>query len=159
MNDLRIVKGNAFETIVEVKAYKYDGEPLASFDLNKCSDIRITAYQESSPMKITNFKIVSYNKLSICWSKSLPLGKYSLEVTGELNGNGWRFYDNTPIFTIVNTNSAANIPEASIISDDSYAVDTQLLYILCPKGDTGPAGPQGPMGYTGMQGPRGYIGE
>jgi hypothetical protein len=161
MNDLRIVRGNSFETIVEVKAYKYTGEEFKNFDLNKCENIRITAKSENSSIRITDFKIVDKNRLSICWSKSLPLGKYSLEITGELDKNAWRFYDNSPIFTIVNTNSSANIPQGSIISDSCYAVDAQQLYIVCPKGDPGPAGPQGPRGWdgnTGLQGPQGKQG-
>jgi len=41
MDELRIVKGNAFETIVEVGAYKYNGEYIKDFDLSKCTNIRI----------------------------------------------------------------------------------------------------------------------
>lgn len=162
MNDLRIVKGNTFETIVEVKAYKYNGELIGDFDLSKCKDIRIKAHGETSSTNITNFNIVDNNKISICWGKSLSLGKYSLEVTGTLNNDSWRFYDKSPIFTIVNTNSAANIPENSIISDECYAVNAQKIYILSPKGDTGPAGPPGPTGspgYPGETGPAGPKGE
>lgn len=162
MNDLRIVKGNTFETIVEVKAYKYNGELIGDFDLSKCKDIRIKAHGETSSTNITNFNIVDNNKISICWGKSLSLGKYSLEVTGTLNNDSWRFYDKSPIFTIVNTNSAANIPENSIISDECYAVNAQKIYILSPKGDTGPAGPPGPTGspgYPGETGPAGPKGD
>jgi len=55
-----------------------------------------------------------------------------------LNNEHWRFYDTTPIFTIVNTNTGANIPKDCIVTDNSYIVDKQKVYILCPKGDTGP---------------------
>jgi len=123
MNDLRIVKGNTFETIVEVKAYRYSGDLIGDFELSKCQDIKVVAHNENSSTNITNFKIVDGNKLSICWGKSLHLGKYSLEVTGTLGNDSWRFYDKTPIFTIVNTNASANIPQQSIISDGCYAVD------------------------------------
>lgn len=33
MDGLKLVKGNSFTTIIEVKAYKYNGEEIQDFDL------------------------------------------------------------------------------------------------------------------------------
>ena len=90
--------------------------------------------------------------MSIRWNKSTPLGKHCLEVTGKLGNDDWRFYDKSPIFTIVNTNAEANVPQNSIIKEDCYSVDKQKLYIISPKGDKGDKGDQGPQGPRGLQG-------
>lgn len=48
MNDLRIVKGNTFETIVEVRAYKYNGEEITDFSLQNCTNIKIVSHTQTS---------------------------------------------------------------------------------------------------------------
>ena len=44
MTDLKIVKGNTFETIVEVKAYKYNGEEITDFNLQDCTDVKVVSH-------------------------------------------------------------------------------------------------------------------
>lgn len=40
MSDLRIVKGNAFSTSIQIKAYTYyDGREVEDFDLQMCTDV------------------------------------------------------------------------------------------------------------------------
>ena len=56
------------------------------------------------------------------WDRCV-VGDYSLEVTGKLGDDYWRFYDKKPIFSIVNTNAEAHIPQNSIIREDCYQVD------------------------------------
>ena len=164
MNDLRIVKGNGFKTTVEVKAYRYDGQEITDFDLHACTNIKVSYRVGEVLHKIESFELSEGNTIVISWPSSLGLGKYSLEVTGRLNDDNWRFYDKQPIFTIVNTNKEANIPQESIIKEDFYMLDKQNIYIICPKGDkgedgaVGPQGPKGDKGDTGEQGPIGPQG-
>lgn len=157
MNDLRIVKGNTFETIVEVKAYKYNGEEIPDFNLTQCTDIKVRYYVAGDFNIIKTFEILDNNRLQIKWENT-KIGQYTLEVQGKLNGTEWRFYDKSPIFTIVNTNREANIPQHSIIKEDFYQVDKQNLYIICPKGDKGDKGDIGPQGLKGDNGPVGERG-
>ena len=44
MSKLKIVKGNTFETVVEIRAYKYNGEEIADFDLNNCTNLIATSH-------------------------------------------------------------------------------------------------------------------
>ncbi len=160
MNSLKLVKGNDFTTIIEVKAYKYNGEEITDFDLGQCTDIKVRYKVESSTKDITDFEVLENNKLQIAWDgPSLSLGKYTLEVIGKLNGLDWRFYDKEPIFTIVNTNSEAVIPQNSIVREDVYSIDKSAVYVIYPKGDTGPRGPMGPRGRQGEPGPAGENGK
>lgn len=159
MNDLRIVKGNGFKTTVEVKAYRYDGQEITDFDLHACTNIKVSYRVGEVLHKIESFELSEGNTIVISWPSSLGLGKYSLEVTGRLNDDNWRFYDKQPIFTIVNTNKEANIPQESIIKEDFYMVDKQSIYIICPKGDKGEDGAVGPQGHKGDKGEKGDTGE
>jgi len=112
MDKLKIVKGNTFETIIPVKAYKYSGGEMADFDLKKCTNIKITVRTNGSSRNMEQYSILDDNKIHIIWpANKLVIGEYFLEVSGKLNNADWRFYDKTPIFTIVNTNSEANIPK------------------------------------------------
>ena len=159
MNDLRIVKGNGFKTTVEVKAYRYDGQEITDFDLHACTNIKVSYRVGEVLHKIESFELSEGNTIVISWPSSLGLGKYSLEVTGRLNDDNWRFYDKQPIFTIVNTNKEANIPQESIIKEDFYMLDKQNIYIICPKGDKGEDGAVGPQGPKGDKGEKGDTGE
>lgn len=171
MNSLKLVKGNDFTTVIEVRAYKYNGKEITDFDLSKCTNIKVKCHVNSSVQDIEEFSIGQKNKLIISWDgPKLRLGDHSLEVSGKFEETDWRFYDKTPIFTIVNTNAEARIPQRSILKDDVYLVDKQSVYIICPKGDKGergmsgqmgpigPRGPQGPKGDVGLQGPQGIQG-
>ena len=44
MNDLRIVKGNTFDTVVQVKAYNYNGEEITDFNLQNCTNVKVTSH-------------------------------------------------------------------------------------------------------------------
>ena len=150
MDKLKIVKGNTFDTVVEIRAYKYNGEEITDFDLNDCTNIAIINHiSNGEQYRITNYTILDQNHIQMHWDKGGVVGDYSLEVTGKLGEDHWRFYDKKPIFSIVNTNSEANIPKQSIIREDCYQVDKQSVYIVCPKGDKGETGPTGPKGEKG----------
>lgn len=160
MDKLKIVKGNTFDTVVEIRAYKYNGEEITDFDLNDCTNIAIINHiSNGEQYRITNYTILDQNHIQMHWDKGSVVGDYSLEVTGKLGEDYWRFYDKKPIFSIVNTNSEANIPKQSIIREDCYQVDKQSVYIVCPKGDKGETGPAGPVGAKGEKGDPGEKGD
>lgn len=130
MNDLRIVKGNTFETIIEVRAYTYKGQEIKDFDLQKCTNISVVVHINGDTQSINSYEIIDQKNLVITWAgKSTKVGAYSLEVRGKLDDLDWRFYDKQPIFTIVNTNAEANIPKQSIIKEGCYCVNKQDVYL------------------------------
>ena len=55
MNDLRIVKGNTFETVVEVKAYKYNGDEIPDFNLQDCADIKVRYHTQDNVGEAKDF--------------------------------------------------------------------------------------------------------
>ena len=152
MDKLKIVKGNTFETVVEIRAYKYNGEEITDFDLNNCTNISIINHvSNGETYRIVNYEILDEKHIQMRWDRCV-VGDYSLEVTGKLGDDYWRFYDKKPIFSIVNTNAEAHIPQNSIIREDCYQVDKQKVYIVCPKGDKGDKGDKGATGPTGKNG-------
>ena len=85
MDKLKIVKGNTFDTIMEVKAYRYDGEEIPEFDLHYCTNIRISAHCNSKIIPMTKYDIIDNRKIEIHWcDKNMDLGSYSIEVTGKM---------------------------------------------------------------------------
>ena len=151
MDKLKIVKGNTFETVVEIRAYKYNGEEITDFDLNNCTNISIINHvSNGETYRIVNYEILDAKHIQMRWDRCV-VGDYSLEVTGKLGDDYWRFYDKKPIFSIVNTNAEAHIPQNSIIRENCYYVDKQKVYIVAPKGDPGDVGPQGPVGPAAHQ--------
>ena len=123
MDKLKIVKGNTFETVVEIRAYKYNGEEITDFDLNNCTNISIINHvSNGETYRIVNYEILDAKHIQMRWDRCV-VGDYSLEVTGKLGDDYWRFYDKKPIFSIVNTNAEAHIPQNSIIREDCYQVD------------------------------------
>ena len=169
MDKLKIVRGNTFETVIEIKAYRYSGEEITDFSLYSCTNIIVNSRTTVGLKKREQFTIVGDKSIQIRWEgNQLKVAGYSLEVTGKIDGKDWRFYSKSPIFYIVNTNEEANIPKHSIIKEDCYRVEQQNLYFVGPKGDKGdkgdqgdrgPIGPQGPQGETGPQGPKGETGD
>ena len=160
MDSLKIVKGNTFDTVIQVKAYKYSGEEILDFDLSSCTNVKVFAHVNGTIRQITNFNIAEGNNISIQWPVSTTkAGGYAIEVVGIYNGANWRFYDTTPLFYVVNTNAEANIPPQAIIKEGSYYVDKASVYLGGQKGDKGDKGDQGIPGAQGPQGPQGPKGE
>ena len=160
MDKLKIVKGNTFETVIEIKAYKYNGEEIPDFSLYGCTDIVVSSRINGEIRKVESYQILDAHNIQIRWEgKQLKVGGYQLEVTGKIGNDAWRFYSKTPIFYIVNTNEEASIPANSIIREDCYYVDKQKIYIVCPKGDKGDKGERGNTGAMGLQGPQGPKGD
>jgi len=158
MNKLKIVRGNSFTTVIEVKAYRYDGTEIEGFNLQRCTDLKVRPRCANSVAKINGYRLSGSNKIEIQWGKDLKLGSYTLELAGRYDNVDWRFYDEKSIFEIVETNAEANIPANSIIKDDYYRIDNKSIYFLCPKGDKGDKGDRGEKGDTGERGPIGLTG-
>ena len=142
MDDLRIVKGNTFATVVQIKAYQYNGEEMADFDLRQCTDIAIIAHINLSTnnyinvsnrwIYITNphFEVLDEENLSITWpAEDQQLGLYLLEISGKFNGIAWRFYDKKAEFRIVNSNAESYLPKWAIIKPDEYRIRRHSMYI------------------------------
>ena len=159
MEKLRIVRGNSFTTAIEVEAYRYDGTKIMDFDLQNCTDLKIRFHYAGGIANVRQYNVIGRNTIELQWGKDLRVGSYIVEIIGKYKGQDWRFYNNDPIFQIVETNQEANIPQNSIIKDSYYSIDTQKVYILCPKGDKGDPGPQGNPGSQGPIGPQGPQGE
>jgi len=123
MNELKIVRGNTFNTVIEVKAYRYDGTLIEDFDLQTCDSIQVKVHNGNKVTTLNKFSVCENNKLDIRWTSDLTVGSYTLEVTGRFDGQSWRFYDTKSILSIVETNAEANIPQESIIKEDYYSVD------------------------------------
>ena len=131
MDRLKIVKGNTFDTRIEIKAYTYSGQEILNFDLNNCTDIVVNARVKGKIKNIKNFIIEDAKHMIVTWkANSQDLGAYSLEVTGKYSNAEWRFYDKTPIFEIVLTNNEAHIPAQSIIRENYYSVEVRNLQLL-----------------------------
>jgi len=67
MDELKIIKGNTFSTVTEVKAYTYDNELIGDFDLSSCTDIQIKAHIGSKAIPVYTFQVEDGNKIVIRW--------------------------------------------------------------------------------------------
>lgn len=126
MNDLRIVRGNTFFTRIDVYAKDYSGEEIEDFNLEDSTDIKVVVRTEYKSTIIDDFSI-SGNKLTIKW-KGMSCGKYGIDVSGVYNGIEWRFY-NRNVLAIVESNAEANIPESSIVDDETYDIEAITLVL------------------------------
>ena len=134
MERLVIVRGNTFYTRTKVKARTYSGSLIQDFDLSSSTDMVVTV-RSSGLSIVMDTWIVNGNFLDIKW-EGIPCGAYGLDVRGVYNGVAWRFY-NTDVLEIVESNSEANIPEDSIISEGFYLLDdTPLRTSIIDKAST-----------------------
>lgn len=133
MNELRIVRGNTFFIRIDVFAKDYSGEEIQDFNLEESTDIKVRARTEYKATYLDDFTI-SGNEIRIKW-ENMPCGKYGIDVSGVFNGIQWRFF-NRSVLTIVESNKEANIPESSIIDDDTYDIDGVVVILAKPYDDT-----------------------
>lgn len=133
MSELRIVRGNTFFIRIDVFAKDYSGEEIQDFNLEESTDIKVRARAEYKATYLDDFTI-SGNKIRIKW-EGMPCGTYGIDVSGVFNGIKWRFF-NRSVLTIVESNKEANIPESSIIDDDTYDIDGVVVILAKPYDDT-----------------------
>ena len=182
MSDLKITKGNTFRTVLQVRAYRYDGREIKDFDLADCLDIRVKCRINGVIREIKNYRILGKdeqdgNNIEIIWEGSTnKVGAYSIEITGRYKNSDWRYYNSKPIFSIVETTKDQNIPEGALLKSGTYYITGQKIYILPVNAtdisidkstghwivsgiDTGVAaiGPRGEKGDKGDPGSAGVI--
>ena len=173
MSDLKITKGNTFRTILEIKAYRYDGKEIEDFDLSNCTDVTVKCRINGVIREITNFRPRGANELEIQWPSTSKSGAYTIEVSGRLRDHYWRYYSKDPIFTIVETTEEQNIPEDVILKRGTYYVEASKIYLIPVEGseikidpytynwivagvDTGVSA-KGPKGDKGEKGDNGDV--
>lgn len=120
--ELRIVRGNGFAVRVEVEARRLDGTVIEDFSLADAEATLNIIYYDS---KTAYEYAVDGNAAVISFSSDLNLGWYGMEMIGTYNSIQWRWCVRN-VFQIVETNEKANIPNWTILADDTYIVSGVL---------------------------------
>ena len=122
MSKLRIVKGNEFTTLINIKAISPNGDAVV-WSLTDSTNIEVSAVSETKKVLLSH-TIVNANELTAVWKGNLPVATYGIEVKGTYNGRAWRLMDEAAL-DIVFSNEEACIPEDSIV-DGGYLLDTDF---------------------------------
>lgn len=122
MSKLRIVKGNEFTTLINIKAISPNGDAVV-WSLTDSTNIEVSAVSETKKVLLSH-TIVNANELTAAWKGNLPVATYGIEVKGTYNGRAWRLMDEAAL-DIVFSNEEACIPEDSIV-DGGYLFDTDI---------------------------------
>ena len=129
---LRVVSGNAFATLVVVRAYAADGSELGGWSLGDSDDVSVTAVSRYG-RRVMEHEIVAdtalrVNCIRVEWPADMAVCEWGLEITGTHDGRVWRSME-PGVVTIVRTNPEACIPENSIIASDYYRVVQELRVV------------------------------
>lgn len=122
MSKLRIVKGNEFTTLINIKAISPNGDAVV-WSLTDSTNIEVSAVSKTKKVLLSH-TIVNENELTAVWKGNLPVATYGIEVKGTYNGRAWRLMDEAAL-DIVFSNEEACIPEDSIV-DGGYLFDTDI---------------------------------
>lgn len=122
MSKLRIVKGNEFTTLINIKAISPNGDAVV-WSLTDSTNIEVSAVSETKKVLLSH-TVVNANELTAVWKGNLPVATYGIEVKGTYNGRAWRLMDEAAL-DIVFSNEEACIPEDSIV-DGGYLFDTDI---------------------------------
>lgn len=122
MSKLRIVKGNEFTTLINIKAISPNGDAVV-WSLTDSTNIEVSAVSETKKVLLSH-TIVNANELTAVWRGNMPVATYGIEVKGTYNGRAWRLMDEAAL-DIVFSNEEACIPEDSIV-DGGYLLDTDF---------------------------------
>lgn len=129
-NELKIVKGNTFWTLTEVRALDASGYEIQDFDLAECTDIKVYLRTSYKRTEVSAFQVLEGNILQVMWyGPLLSISKYSMEVAGKYNDVDWRFFD-ANVLTIVETNAEANIPQGAFVAEGFFQIQPSELVIL-----------------------------
>lgn len=129
---MRVVSGNAFATLVVVRAYAADGSELGGWSLGDSEDVSVTAVSRYG-RRVMEHEIVAdtalrVNCIRVEWPADMAVCEWGLEITGTHDGRVWRSME-PGVVTIVRTNPEACIPESSIIASDYYRVVQELRVV------------------------------
>ena len=122
MSKLRIVKGNEFTTLINIKAISPNGDAVV-WSLTDSTNIEVSAVSETKKVLLSH-TIVNANELTAAWKGNMPVATYGIEVKGTYNGRAWRLMDEAAL-DIVFSNEEACIPEDSIV-DGGYLFYTDI---------------------------------
>ena len=120
--ELRIVRGNAFNIKIHVEAVRLDGTKVEDFDLSQSSAILKLIH---AGVKNDKEFMIDGNNAIISFDGAELLGWYGVEMTGTFQNLPWRFQVNQ-VFQIVETNEKANVPSWTILTDSTYFVEGVL---------------------------------
>ena len=131
---LRIVGGNSFQIAITVKARRVsDGSEIEDFDLSASSPVLNLIHAGEKTRK---YFVTQGNQAIISFDGSEGLGYYGMEMSGSYNSEAWRFCIEK-VLQLVDTNAKANIPEWSVLVDDTYFIEgTISIYGGGGGGDT-----------------------
>lgn len=120
--ELRIVRGNAFDIKIHVEARRLDGSLVEDFSLADSEAVlKVIHGGNKQPWEFE----VEGNDAVIAFPSTLTLGWYGLEMSGTYNDEGWRWCV-PDVFQIVETNMKANVPSWTVLTDDTYMVSGVL---------------------------------
>ena len=122
MSKLRIVKGNEFTILINIKAISPNGDAVV-WSLTDSANIEVSAVSDTKKVLLSH-TIVNANELTAVWKGNMPVATYGIEVKGTYNGRAWRLMDEAAL-DIVFSNEEACIPEDSIV-DGGYLLDTDF---------------------------------
>ena len=117
--ELRIVRGNAFNIQIQVEAVRLDGQPIEYFRL---ADANPTLKVWHADQLTTHEFVIDENSVIISFDGNEGLGWYGFEMSGTFEGAPWRFTA-VQVLQIVETSEKANIPSWTILTDQTYFVE------------------------------------
>jgi len=122
-NELRIVRGNDFAILYELKI---DGAD--EFDLSECSSLSVkmrrNGYAAKDVMEYAEgWEIVGADTIRVDFDgMKMKLGSYRIDISGVYEGKDWRTYSKDLAFWIVDSVEEANIPVGSFVLDGLYQI-------------------------------------
>lgn len=120
--ELRIVRGNAFNVKIQVEAIRLDGTKVDNFNLAE-ANAQLKVWHAGQ--KTAKEFVIDGNSAIISFADTELLGWYGLEMSGTFESAPWRFAV-TQVFQIVETNEKANVPAWTFLTDDTYFVEGVL---------------------------------
>ncbi|MBR2016485.1 MAG: hypothetical protein IKA00_04180 [Prevotella sp.] len=120
--ELRIVRGNAFNIKIQVEAVRLDGTKVDNFNLAE-ANAQLKVWHAGQ--KTAREFVIDGNNAIISFDGTEMLGWYGLEMSGTFESAPWRFAV-VQVFQIVETNEKANVPSWTILTDQTYFVEGVL---------------------------------
>ena len=120
--ELRIVRGTAFNIKIQIEAIRLDGTKVDNFNLAEANP-QLKGWHAGQ--KTAKEFVIDGNNAIISFDGTELLGWYGLEMSGTFESAPWRFAV-VQVFQIVETNEKANVPSWTILTDQTYFVEGVL---------------------------------
>ena len=114
---IQIPKGNAFKLKVDVTAVNSEESVLPGFDIRECTSLEVKL--GCVRLEPVQFELLDEKTILVPVSADVGLGKYTLDVSGEYQGEAWRF-DIQDVFQIVQHSLPA--PQYHPMLEDEYQI-------------------------------------